>query len=168
MQVWKALMVWNRSRILYRQNLGKKSLKFNKTKCNIKKNSGRNLEFHQKHQMKWKSSFNQPARTTPSHQCHRSGKDVNVRGSLWVSARYWISEHRYAPGVQALSSLVIIKLRRIYNTDLAYSKEIKPERKKILFKNWCQIEKEQFQANLKFKWKIRRRSIQLTRNLSFK
>lgn len=34
-----------------------------------------------------------------------------------------------------MSSLVIIKLRRIYNTDLAYSKEIKPERKKILFKN---------------------------------
>jgi len=45
-------MVWNRSEILYMQNLGKKKLKFNKTKCNIKKNYGCNLEFHQKHQMK--------------------------------------------------------------------------------------------------------------------
>lgn len=27
---------------------------WNKTKCNVKKNSSCNLEFHQKHQMKWK------------------------------------------------------------------------------------------------------------------
>lgn len=55
-----------------------------------------------------------------------------------------------------MSSLLIIKLTRIYDSGFAYSKkEKKTERKKIPFKKLCQIEKDSFQANLEFKWKVR-------------
>lgn len=68
-------------------------------------------------------------------------ENVNVQGSLYVSV-CCSSGHGCAPGVQGLSSLLIIKLRKIYDSSFAY-------RKKKNKKNNLQTNKKQ-QREIRF------------------
>lgn len=115
---------------------------WNKIKCNMKKNSSCNSGIPPDTSGEVKAPFNQSACSSSSHQCNRCIEAVDVQGSLYVSACCCISEYGCAPSIQALSRLLIIKLRRIYNSSFTYSKENKNREKQDSIKNLCQIEKD--------------------------